>query len=409
MRNRAFAVLALAVFGATLGIGMVSPILPVIAQDLGASGALLGLSFSAFAISQSLSTIPFGRRSDRWGRRPFIVSGFLIYTVAALGFIVATSVGEIIVWRFVAGFGTAAVFPIAFAYIGDMTPAGKEGTYMATFNLATWVGFGAGPLVGGIVRDVGGPDAAFLTMGGILFSMGLAVFLFLPESARFTGQSATQAGDEPPAPPSVPISVQLRDRTVQAIAIFNFAAAVAFGAAFGFIAVYMEDELGAGPLMVGVVLAMRTWVNGALSPLWGRVADHYDRPRLVAAGLIIGAVFTFFVPEMRSTGAVLGIFILMGLAEGVSFPAAMAITADRGRTLGMGGLMGIGQTAGGLGLVSGSLIGGVFASTFEIGATFQFAGVLMLVGGLAFYFTARGVRPLPQETVEVGAPPELQA
>ena len=409
MRNRAFAVLALTIFGAVLGIGMVSPILPVIAEDLGATGALLGLSFSAFAISQGVATIPFGRRSDRWGRRPFIVGGFLLYAVAALGFTLATSFEEIIVWRFMAGFGTAAVFPVAFAYIGDMSPPGKEGTYMATFNLATWVGFGAGPLVGGIIRDVGGPDAAFLTMGGILLSMALVVFLFLPEGTRPTGHGAMSEDADPPALPSIPLGVQLRDRTVGAIMIFNLAEAVAFGAAFGFIAIYMDRELEASAFMVGVVLATRTWVNGALAPLWGRVADRYDRPRLVTFGLLAGAVLTFFVPAMHSVGAVLALFVFIGLTEGVAWPAAMAITADKGRILGMGALMGIGQTAGAIGLVGGSLIGGVFADSFEIGATFQFAGVLMFIGGLAFHAVAHGVRPLPAEPAEAGAPAGMQA
>ena len=53
MRNRAFIVLALSVFSSTLGIGMVSPILPVVAKELGTTGAWLGLSFSAFAVSQA--------------------------------------------------------------------------------------------------------------------------------------------------------------------------------------------------------------------------------------------------------------------------------------------------------------------------------------------------------------------
>ena len=106
MRNRAFIVLALSVFSSTLGIGMVSPILPLVAKDLGATGAWLGLSFSAFAISQGVTTLWFGRLSDRWGRRPFILAGFLVYGVSAIGYATAVGFEQIIAARFIAGFGT---------------------------------------------------------------------------------------------------------------------------------------------------------------------------------------------------------------------------------------------------------------------------------------------------------------
>ena len=79
MLSRHFVVLWLATFIAVAGIGMVSPLLPVFAKDLGASGVWLGLTFSGFAITQTAATPFVGKLSDRLGRKKFIVIGFFIY------------------------------------------------------------------------------------------------------------------------------------------------------------------------------------------------------------------------------------------------------------------------------------------------------------------------------------------
>jgi MFS family permease len=293
MRNRAFIVLALSVFSSTLGIGMVSPILPLVAKDLGATGAWLGLSFSAFAVSQGMSTLLLGRLSDNWGRRPFIVIGFLVYGISAVGYATAEGFEEIIAARFIAGFGTAAVFPIAMAYIGEMADEGREGTWMGTFNVANFVGFGAGPLIGGVIRDVAGADAAFWTMAAILFGIALVVFLVLPtKPALIAGhpRQPTNSGEcrVRVRPASASIRQILADRIIGGIMVFNWASNVAFGAAFGFLAVYMDERLSATAVTIGVVLSLRTWVSGLLAPIFGRVADRFDRVRLANIGLFGG-------------------------------------------------------------------------------------------------------------------------
>ncbi len=392
MRNRAFIVLALSVFSSTLGIGMVSPILPVVAKDLGATGAWLGLSFSAFAVSQGVSTLLFGRLSDKWGRRPFIYGGFLVYGLSAVGYATATSFEQIIAFRFIAGFGTAAVFPIAMAYIGDMAEKGREGTWMGTFNVANFVGFGAGPLIGGLVRDAVGADAAFWTMGGILFATAVAVFLMLPARPPMTTDNRSRrdsSREDPAQRPGAPIMRILRDRTIRGMMVFSWADSVAFGAAFGFLAVYMDENLAASAVMIGIVLAARTWINGLMAPVFGRAADRFDRVRLASAGLAVGAVASFFVPDMTTVWALGVLFVITGISEGVAWPAISAMTVDKGRTYGMGGLMGLRETATAGGLLFGSVGGGLLADEFGLGIVFRMSSVAMLTGSIAFLWLAR--------------------
>ena len=86
-------------FTASMGIGMVAPILPLHARAMGASGAEVGLTFSAFAITQILVSPFAGRLADRFGRKRFILAGIATYVVAALGWYATASVESVIALR----------------------------------------------------------------------------------------------------------------------------------------------------------------------------------------------------------------------------------------------------------------------------------------------------------------------
>ena len=109
MLSRPFVILYVCVFVATMGISMVSPLLPVYARDLGASGVWLGLTFSSFAIVQAIAGPLIGRYSDRTARKPFIVAGLLVYFVAALGYLFAESFYQVIAFRAFSGLGTSSI------------------------------------------------------------------------------------------------------------------------------------------------------------------------------------------------------------------------------------------------------------------------------------------------------------
>ena len=74
-----FIALFFSLFATTTGVGLVVPLLPVYAHDLGATGIYIALIFSAFSLSRTCLLPYFGRQSDRHGRKPFIVVGMLAY------------------------------------------------------------------------------------------------------------------------------------------------------------------------------------------------------------------------------------------------------------------------------------------------------------------------------------------
>lgn len=161
----AIAVLLGSLLISTMGIGFVVPFLPVIATDLGATGFAVGVIMAVFSLSMGVSQPFVGSISDRYGRKPFLIAGLVIYSACGFAYILASSILEITAIRFIQGFGGGLVFSVSMAYMGDLAPNEYEGRYMGVYNVALFAGFGLGPLFGGVLKDVFGMTAAFYGMG----------------------------------------------------------------------------------------------------------------------------------------------------------------------------------------------------------------------------------------------------
>jgi MFS family permease len=181
-RKKIFFVLFISLFSCMLGVGIIVPILPLYAETLGATGLWLGAIFAAFSLTRSISMPLIGRFSDRLGRKRFITTGLLIYTLSSLGYIYATSTVELIVIRVIQGFSSAMIIPIAMAFIADIAPLDKEGSYMGIFTIALFLGFGCGPILGGLTKDLISMEADFLIMGGLCLLALVLVLIYLPRS-----------------------------------------------------------------------------------------------------------------------------------------------------------------------------------------------------------------------------------
>ncbi len=369
-----------------MGISMVSPLLPVYAKDLGATKFWLGLTFSSFAITQAIVGPFIGRWSDRYARKPFIIGGLLIYMVAAIGYLTADSFYQVIAFRALSGLGTSAIFSVSRAYVGEMTPPGHEGRWLGVFTMGDVVGFATGPVVAGVIRQWIGFQAVFVAMAIMMAVSAAIVLWWLPRKA-----SPSKAHRREAARTQTSFGRALKERIVVALCLQTAIQSLGFGASFSFLALRLEDDVGASPIMIGLAFASQDLTAGIGQPFFGWIADHGNRRMLVTAGVAGNAFLLFAMGAVSAYSAFVLIMIGLGLVGALGNTSAGAIQVVAGRRVGMGTLLGLNSTANGFGIVTGSVVGGLIADSLGLSAAFFFAAGMMALGGVVFFGLTAGL------------------
>ncbi len=385
MLSRPFLIIALSMFTATMGLGMVLPLLPVYAKSFGASGATIGLTVSAFAIPQLLVSPFIGRLADRFGRKPFLLLGAAAYFASAVGWWAADSLAMLITFRALSGLGSALIFSNAQAYVGDLAPPGSEGRYMGAFGVADFLGFGLGPLFAGTIRDHAGLGEVFLSMAALYAIVFTLIALWLPSRPVRLHLGTVQI--------TAPWGQIFRHPTMQALMFLRVCFALATGVSMAFLAVHLEQSVAATATMVGLVFAVQQIAGGLSQPLLGRLADRFPRSWLVFVGTATMAGGMSTVTWTDSYPIILaGMMLGPGLGAALANVAAQALQVDTGRDLGMATVASLGSTAFAAGFLLGAIGGGRLVDATSVPTAFGVGAAVIAGGGAIFLVRVRGLQ-----------------
>ena len=147
------------------------------AADLGVDAALIPILWAMLHVVKSLSSTPGGALSDRLGRKPLLIAGWLVY--AAVYFLLGRAGAEWQVWALFAVYGIyfGLTEGVEKALVADLVPADRRGAAFGWFNLALGVGALPASLIFGAIWDRWGPTAAFTFGAGmaLVAAIGIAV------------------------------------------------------------------------------------------------------------------------------------------------------------------------------------------------------------------------------------------
>jgi multidrug resistance protein len=372
--NKIFPILGLSIFSSMVGIGIIAPLLPIYARNLGATGVWVGVIFAGYAISRTV-VLPFvGRLSDRRGRKLVISVGLFVFILTSFAYVLADSVVTLLVIRLLQGVAAGFVQPIAQAYIGDIAPEGEEGKWMGFFNATFLFGWGCGPLMGGILTDYFGMDSAFYVMGGLNVVAFLGVAIFLPEVARKQRET-------------VPVSSFkgiASSNLSRGLFSFQVGDAAHRGIVQTFVPVFGGLTIGLSSSLIGTILSVLVMGAGVIQVFTGRLADRFNKRRVVIIGSIGIILSMVVIPQAVSFWTLMVFLAIAIIGDATAVPSASALVIAEGRKFGMGMSMAMFNIGLGVGMSVGPILAGLAADLWGVESAFYFMAALMVVSTIAF-------------------------
>jgi DHA1 family bicyclomycin/chloramphenicol resistance-like MFS transporter len=317
-------VLALLTALGPLSTDMYLPSLPAISRDFGATTAQTQLTLSTFLLGFAVGQFVYGPVSDKIGRRPVLLFGLVLFTVATLACAAATSIETLIAARFVQALGASGPIVLGRAIVRDLYEGPRAGRELSRMGTIMGVVPAIAPVVGGLLHEAFGWRSTFVA--SILFSLALATVVAarLPETVR--SRSAA------------PLSflTVLRGFKVllknPAYRIYVALSALAYGGLFAFISgssfvlqgIYGLAEL---PYAFSFAFMVLGFISGTVvaQRVVGRVGlDGTIRLGVIALALGGGTMLTLVWLGLATSLSVTGPMAIYALGVGLTMPQAMA-------------------------------------------------------------------------------------
>jgi len=365
-----------------LGLFFILPVFAVHAANLRGGGdlTLVGIALGAYGLAQGILQIPFGMASDRWGRKPVLYVGLLIFAAGSFAGIAADDIWIAIAARTVQGAG--AISSVAMALAADLTREQHRTKIMAMIGSTIGLMF-ALSLVGAplLYRAIG--------MGGLFALTGVLALASI-------WVVKTQVPDPVPSGPGTPkraaSRASLMDPELLRLNAGIFILHVVLYAMFVVVP----------PLLVGAGLELtQHWkiylpvvlVSFALMVPAILYVDRRNRPKPVMLGAVALLVAVEAALGALNAGVatlaalMLGFFVAFNVLEAMLPSLVSRIAPAQGR----GTAIGVYNTTQTLGVFFGGLLGGWVAGHHGAG------GVFYLCAGLCALWlaVAAGMRPVP--------------
>lgn len=347
-----------------VGFGIVLPLIPFYASELGAGPTAVGAIIASYSAMQFLLAPVWGRLSDRVGRRPVLLVGLAGSGLSYVLFGLADTVAVLLLSRVVAG-AMGANVAVAQAYVADTTSGGQRARGMGLIGAAFGLGFVAGPAMGGVLSQWGYGVPGFAAAGLSLAAAGVAFFL-LPESLPEGDRAAGGEGDAGSAGALAAVRLRL-SRLAGSLSAPGlrdpigaaFVGTLAFAAFTTTFPLLLQGPMGMTSVHAGWFFAYIGLLTAAVQGgLLGPVVDRLGERRTALLGALAFAAGLASLAWLGGTAGLLAALGAVGLGWGHLNPSLQSLISRRAGDDAQGGVLGVNQSAASLARVVGPPAGG---------------------------------------------------
>ncbi|MDG5788374.1 MFS transporter [Evansella sp. AB-P1] len=372
--KKALPILFAVMFFVMVGFGIIIPVLPFYAEEMGASPLQLGLLMAVYSFMQLVFAPMWGRISDRIGRKPVIMIGIFGLAISFFFMAVSTQLWMLFVARIVGGFLSSANMPTVMAYVADITSEDDRGKGMGIIGAAVGLGFVFGPAIGGIFSQINLHMPFYISAISSLLTFFFVLFM-LEESLSVKNRSKAGSKRTPlrkalHGPGSILFFLQL----FISLSLAGLEATFAYFAA---------ERAGLNAVQLGYIFMIMGFAGALVQGgLVGRLTKKLGEGVVIQIGIGISALgfaLILFVDSFITAAIYLTVF---GIGNGFIRPSVSSLLTKTANT-GYGSTTGLLSSFDSLGRIIGPPLGGwLFA--ISIGLPYISGILLSLIAFVLF-------------------------
>lgn len=291
---------------------MLYPTLPSFIKQMGGNQSQVGLAMGTFALSAVIFRPLVGGLLDRFGRRPFVIWGLLLFTLAMYMYDWVGGIVVLMGLRILHGMSWAVSTTATITAITDMIPSTRRGEGMGWFSTSMTLAMAIGPMLGIWVTQNLSYSALFLF--AVILSAA-ALLLTLGAKMTFLPQTGVRR-------------IELFEKSVLPVVVSVFFLFIAYGGITTFVPLFAASiQVNSGAFFLAFAASL------ALSrPISGKLSDRYGETFVILPALVI-TICALIVLSL-STGLIGVILsaVLYGIGFGSAQPAFQAVTIRLARS-----------------------------------------------------------------------------
>lgn len=303
------------IFGITLmvvmGVSSIMPVLPLMTRELNVPVATIGLILTSFTLPGIFLAPVSGILADRYGRKPILVTGLIIFGLAGTACGFANNLHTLLILRFLQGVGAAPLGVLYTTIIGDLY-TGKERTRIMGYNAGV-LGMGTAiyPAVGGLMGELGWHWPFFLPLLSLPLAYSVVRHLHLPEPAHKQDMRSyfRAAADI--------------IKSKQAVALFSITLltfCILYGPIVTFFPVLADTKFNVPPSAIGGLFGASSLATALASALIGKLTRWLSERTMLCIGHVLYIGSMVLIPFAPHYWAMLLPICAFGLAQGFNFP-----------------------------------------------------------------------------------------
>lgn len=302
--TKPFIVMTVAMLVLFTGFYLLLPTMPLYIKSLGGTESQVGLVAGVFTLTAVVFRPIVGGLLDRYGRRPFMIAGLLLFVLSMGLYPWASAFALLLALRVLHGASWALSTTAVSTSITDMIPASRRGEGMGWFGMAMTVAMAIGPTVGVWALDGG----EYTRLFGIATGLSAVAFL-LAMTARI-----------PKHPRSSSRRIVLFERSVLPLTAALFFLSVAYGGITTFLPLFGESiRVNSGTFFLVYALALTL-----ARPVAGKLSDRYGEAVVIVPGLAITVLSLAVLSFSTNLAGVVIAAVLYGIGFGSAQPALQA-------------------------------------------------------------------------------------